>query len=87
MNKRKLLAFLGTLVAFAAFAGLVLYCRQYKLGRRIDQCKEAWTTIRPERSHLQRYSERCAALDGVTVRLHDATENVLYDELCLVPNP
>lgn len=86
MNKRKLLVFLATLLGFAAFAGLVLCCRQYKLGRRIDQCKEAWS-IRPERSHLQRYSERCAALEGVTVRLHDATENVLYDELCLVPNP
>jgi hypothetical protein len=85
MNKRKLLAFLFTLAAFAAFAGLVLCCRKYRVGHRLDSCKQAW--IRAERSQLQRYSERCDALGGVTVRLHDATDNVLYDELCLVPNP
>lgn len=77
---QKTKAFALTLVAFAAFA--VLF-KTVRLGHRIDAWK---ATIRAERRPLT-YRERCDALDGVTVRLHDATAHEVYDELCLVPNP
>lgn len=83
LNYQRLKVFLLTLVAFAAFA---LLCKTVRLGRAIDRWKAA-ATIRAERRHLQSYRERCEALDGVTVRLHDATAHEVYDELCLVPNP
>lgn len=82
LNKSKLKVFLLTLLAFAAFA---LLCKTARLGHKIDQFKAA--AMYRIKGRQQTYKERCDALDGVTVRLHDATDNVLYDELCLVPNP
>ena len=73
---RKLKAFLLTLILFAALA---LLCKVIHLGKRIDSWKAAITAETP----LPSYKARCETLGGAHVRLHDATDNVLYDEVCM----
>ena len=83
INKSKLKAFVLTLACGLALAAVTRIA--YLIWRHPTWNPKA--DIRAERKRLQTYKERCEALDGVTVRLHDATANELYDELCLVPNP
>ena len=74
--RSKLKVFLLTLILFATFALLI---KVIHIGKRIDSWKAA---IRAERP-LPSYKIRCEALGGAHARLHDATANVMYDEVCI----
>jgi hypothetical protein len=76
LGYQKLKAFLLTLLLFVSFG---LLCKLIHLGKRIDSWKAVITAERP----LPSYKARCEALGGVHARLHDATDNVLYDEICM----
>ncbi len=76
---QKLKAFLLTLILFACLA---LLFKVIRLGKRIDSWKAAITAEQP----MPSYKARCEALGGAHARLHDATANVVYDEVCIFGN-
>lgn len=86
MNWTRLRVFLLTLLLIGSFALLVKVVR---IGHRVDSWKASMSAsiaAKPA-SKPAKYEARCVALGGVAVRLHAAKDNVVYDELCLVPNP
>lgn len=77
---RKLKAFLLTLLLFACLA---LLFKVSALDRRIDSWK---ATLLATKGPVPSYKVRCEKLGGAHARLHDATANVMYDEVCIFGN-
>lgn len=77
---QKLKAFLLTLLLFACLALLIKVVR---IGKRIDSWKASIITAEKP---MPSYKDRCEALGGAHARLHDATANVMYDEVCIFGN-
>lgn len=79
-GKSKLKAFLITLLLFATIA---LLFKVVRLGQRVDTFRY---DIRAEQPSIPSYKVRCEALGCAHARLHDATANVMYDEVCICGN-